>query len=213
MHRLSSQSYSSARFGILAPIIYFSTVIILGFLEPEYDHMTMMMSILGGVGGIRGFAFNLGIFLTGACVILFGFGLWQKIQSKTGAALFIVGGFALIGSAIFHCEANCTNVILERNFTGTLHMVFAFITGMCLSIAPFWIYAKFKGDDRWKRYRTFTLIVPILANMAGLFLWITLATRRVPAIEGLVQRLGIVFIFIWIGVISLRMYQLSMIDH
>ena len=171
--------------------------------------MTMMMSILGGVGGIRGFAFNLGISLTGVFVIVFAIGLRQEIQSNTGAALFIVGGLGLIGSAIFHCEPNCTNVILERNFTGTLHMVFAFITGMCLSLAPFWIYANFKRYDQWKSYRTFTLIVPILANISGLFLWITLATTRVPAIEGLIQRLGIVFILIWIEVISWKMYQLS----
>jgi len=40
--------------GILVPILYFSLVTILGSLEPEYSHMTKMMSLLGGVVGING---------------------------------------------------------------------------------------------------------------------------------------------------------------
>ncbi|GAG51084.1 unnamed protein product [marine sediment metagenome] len=40
--------------GILAPILWFSLVIILGLLEPGYSHMTKMMSNLGGVVGISG---------------------------------------------------------------------------------------------------------------------------------------------------------------
>jgi hypothetical protein len=36
------------------------------------------------------------------------------------------------------------------------------------------------------------------------------ATIRIPAIDGLIQRLGIIFIFIWIGVMSLKMLKLNM---
>jgi hypothetical protein len=37
---------------ILAPILFFGIVIILGLLESGYNHATRMMSVLGGVGGI-----------------------------------------------------------------------------------------------------------------------------------------------------------------
>lgn len=47
--------------GILAPIIYFCMIVILGALEPNYSHLTKMMSLLGGVQGIRGWLFNIGI--------------------------------------------------------------------------------------------------------------------------------------------------------
>jgi hypothetical protein len=36
-----------------------------------------------------------------------------------------------------------------------------------------------------------------------------LATTRLPEIEGLIQRLGIIFIFIWIEVIALKMHNLN----
>lgn len=200
--------------GILVPIFYLGLVIILGLLEPGYSHMTKMMSILGGVGGIRELIFNFGISFTGLLIILFSIGLHKNINdkkgSKIGPILLILGGIGLIFSGIFHCNLNCTNVILERNFTGIMHMLFAFIAGMCLAISPFFIFARLRKDSKWKKYSKFTLITGIMANVPGIIFWITLATVRFPAIEGLIQRSGIIFIFIWIGMMSYRMLQLSL---
>lgn len=199
--------------GILAPLLYFSMVIILGLLEPSYSHMTKMMSILGGVGGIRGLVFNLGVSLVGVLSILFAIGLHKSINqgkgSKIGPILLSIGGIGLIGSGIFHCNLDCVNVIVEKNPIGSLHMLSAFIAGMCLSISPFFIFARLKHDLRWKKYRPITMIAPILANIPGIFLWATLATTRFPAIEGLIQRLGIVFTLLWMGVMSIKMLKLS----
>jgi purine-cytosine permease-like protein len=80
---------------------------------------------------------------------------------------------------------------------------------MCLSIAPFFIFGRFGKSSNWKNYATFTLVTGIIANIPGIILWVTLATTRLPEIEGLIQRLGIVFIFIWIEVIALKMHNLS----
>ncbi len=66
--------------GIVAPILYISVATILGLLEPGYSHRTMMMSILGGVGGLRGAAFNIGLTLTGTLLIAFAFGLQRGIK-------------------------------------------------------------------------------------------------------------------------------------
>jgi hypothetical membrane protein len=200
--------------GILVPIFYLGLVIILGLLEPGYSHMTKTMSILGGVGGIRGLIFNLGIPLVGILIILFSITLHKNINkgrgSKIGPILLVLGGIGLIFSGIFHCNLNCTNVLLETDFTGIMHMLFAFIAGMCLAISPFFIFARLRKDYKWKKYSKFTLITGIMANVPGIIFWITLATVRFPAIEGLIQRSGIIFIFIWIGMMSYRMLQLSL---
>jgi len=202
--------------GILAPILWFSLVIILGLLEPGYSHMTKTMSVLGGVGGIRGFIFNLGIPFVGILIILFAIGLHKSVNrgkgSKIGPTLLVLGGLGLIISGIFHCNLNCTNVLLETNFIGIMHMLFAFLAGMCLGISPFFIFARLRKDPQWKKYSKFTLITGIMANVPGIIFWITLATVRFPAIEGLIQRAGIVFVFIWIGVMSLKMLKLDMVN-
>jgi len=61
-----------------------------------------------------------------------------------------------------------------------------------------------------EKYSKFTLITGIMANVPGIIFWITLATVRLPAIEGLIQMSGIIFIFIWIEIMSLKMLKLNM---
>jgi hypothetical membrane protein len=201
--------------GILAPIIFFSMIIVLGALEPNYNHMTRMMSALGGVQGIRGLLFNVGIALIGILVALFAIGLHQHIddkeKSKAGLILFVLGGLGLVLSGVFSCNEGCANVIVERNLIGIFHVLAAFIAGMCLSIAPFFIYGRMKKSPSWKKYATYTLVTGIIANVPGIIFWVTLATTRLPGIDGLLQRLGIVFVFIWIEVTALKMRSLHRI--
>jgi hypothetical membrane protein len=73
--------------GIVAPILYISVAIIMGLLEPGYRHKTMMMSILGGVGGWRGAAFNLELVLTGTLLIAFGW-VSQKFSQRQSVITF-----------------------------------------------------------------------------------------------------------------------------
>ena len=201
--------------GILAPILWFSLVIILGLLEPGYSHMTKMMSILGGVENIRGSIFNFGISFTGLLIILFSIGLHKSVNkgkdSKIGLILLIFGGIGLILSGMFFpCDLNCNNALVEKNFTGLMHIFTALIAGMGLAISPFFIFARLRKDPQWKNYSKFTLLIGIIANIPGIILWIMVFTSTVPeSIGGLIQRAGIVFVFIWIGVMSLKMLKLN----
>ena len=193
--------------GIAAPLIYFPLVMILGALEPGYSHLTKMMSVLGGVPGIRGFLFNSGISTIGFSIAFFAIGLHRELKrsigSNAGPILMLIGSIGLILSGIFSCNENCVNIFIENTPVGTLHSVSSFIAGMGLSLAPFFIYARFIKDPFWKKFAAYTLITGFLANIPGIIFWITLFTARLPEIEGLIQRLGIVFVFIWIEVIAL----------
>ena len=200
-------------FGILAPILFFGIVIIFGLLEPDYNHATRMMSVLGGVGGMRGLLFNLGIGLIGVLIILFAFGLHKSINngkgSKIGPILLAIGGFSLILSGIFHCDLDCANVMVDRNFIGFMHMFSAFIAGLCLSISPLFIFARFRKDDYWKRYAIPTLMTGIFANVPGIILWITIFTSLTLEMDGILQRLGIVFVLIWMEAVSWKLFLLE----
>jgi hypothetical protein len=84
-------------------------------------------------------------------------------------------------------------------------MLSAFIAGMCLSISPFFVYARFRKDDYWKIYAIPTLMTGILANIPGIILWITIFASITLEMDGLLQRLGIVFVFIWMEVVSWKL--------
>jgi hypothetical membrane protein len=51
--------------GIVAPFLFIFLVLGMGLLEPGYDHRSETMSVLGGVGELRGAVFNVGLVLMG----------------------------------------------------------------------------------------------------------------------------------------------------
>jgi hypothetical protein len=199
--------------GIIAPILYISVATIMGLLEPGYSHRTMMMSILGGVGGLRGAAFNIGLTLTGTMLIAFGFGLHRGINQgrgkRIGLALLVIAGVGMMGSAYFHCDSGCVNVIKEPSFRGQMHMLFAFLTGLSFSFSPIPFYFGQKKDPRWEDLSAITLAAAILANIPGVIFWITMFTTRLPEWEGAIQRLGLLFPLIWVEVMADRLLRLS----
>lgn len=203
--------------GLVAPLFYIVMVTFLGFLEPGFSHRTDMMSILGGVDGVRGLVFNSGVVITGSLLIVFSFGLHKNINqgvgSKIGPALIIVAGIGLFGSAFFSCNVNCANVIQEKTLIGELHMLSAFVAGASLAIAPFFIYFRMKQDVAWEKYRLFTLAIGILANLPGVVLWVSFYTSRIPEWEGVIQRSGLLFPLLWVFVLSIRQLHLITGKH
>ncbi len=201
--------------GLIAPIIFFSLVLGLGPLEPGFSHATDMMSLLRGVGGIRGTVFLLGEALTGLIIIAFAVGHHYGINdgrgSKVGPILLSLSGVGMIGSAIFHGNTGCKNILVDPTMAGKFHILFAFITGSYIAISPLVIFFRMK-DNNWTHLRLFTLIFGILANIPGLILWISFFTTRIPEFEGLIQRLGIIFPMIWVGVMSFNLVKLDAIN-
>ena len=199
--------------GMLAPALYIGMVILLGLLEPGYNQRTMMMSLLGGVSGWRGAAFNLGLVLIGILLIVFGFGLYRNLKQgkgrRLGLVLLVTASVGLMGSSYYHCDVACVNVIQEPDFRGQMHMLFAFITGLSLAFSPLPFFFNMKANSRWEDYRGLTLAAVILSNIPGIVMWITFFTTRLTEWEGIIQRLGLVFPLLWIEVIAIRLLQTS----
>ena len=172
---------SAAVAGVIAPFLYLILTFGFGFLEPGYDQMTDMMSLLGGVEGLRGWLFNLGVIVIGLLVAIFGFGLHQFLNdgegSRLGPVMLVLGGIGLVGGGIFHCDQDCMN-FLTRTPTGILHMISSALAGMLVAMSLFVVYFRIRRDPLWKRLGGFTVLMALLGNGAGIILWITFATTR-----------------------------------
>ncbi|MFW9833596.1 MAG: DUF998 domain-containing protein [Candidatus Thorarchaeota archaeon] len=204
--------YYGAVAGVIAPIVYASIVFGLGSLEPGYNHFTDMMSILGGVEGIRGFLFNIGVIVTGLMVMIFAVGLHSTLNdgqgSRVGPGMLFIGGIGLASGGIFHCDEGCAN-FLAMTPIGVMHLVSAAIGGMFTALSLFVLYFRMKQDSYWKVYGWFTLVMALLGNGAGILLWISYPTDSLIEYQGLIQRLGIIFPLLWIGVVALLLFRIS----
>ena len=196
--------------GIIAPILYMVLILVLGFLETGYNHLTDMMSILGGVEGIRGYAFNIGVMAIGLLVALFAIGIHHALNdgqgSKVGPIMLAIGGVGLFLSGIFHCDAGCAN-FLARTPIGIMHMIVALIGGMFTALSLFAFFFRTRGTPEWHLLGLFTLLMALLGNGAGILLWIAYGMDIFDEIQGLIQRLGIIFPLLWIFVISIWMMK------
>lgn len=200
--------------GLLAAPFYLMLIITLGVLEPGFSHLTKPMSALGGVPGVRGLVFNLGVAVTGVFIIVFGIGLLRqlppKITAKVGFTLLVIGGVGLIGAAYFHCNEGCINILIEPDLVGRLHIIMSLLGGMGTGLAPFFVWAAMRDSEKWQGFATPTLVAAILANLPGIIFWITIATdHRLLSIEGLIQRTGFVVVLIWIYIIAMKLRKLA----
>lgn len=204
--------------GLFAAPFYLALIITLGALEPGFNHLTTPMSLLGGVPGMRGLVFNLGVATTGVLIIIFGIGLWRELPAKApanfGGGLLLMGGLGLIGAGYFHCNEACRNVLAEPDLVGRVHLITSLLAGMGTAIAPFFIWAAMRHSKNWQSYASLTLVAAILANLPGITFWLTIFTDyRLESIEGLLQRLGFIVVLIWIFFVAARLWRLEPHDE
>lgn len=200
--------------GLLAAPFYLTLIIVLGALEPGFSHRTALMSMLGGVPGLRGLVFNFGVAATGVLLITFAISLPRRLPptwtAKVGAALLVIGGLGLIGAGVFHCNQDCRNILAEPDFVGRLHIIASLSAGMGTGLAPFFVWVAIRSGTAWKDFATPTLVAAILANLPGITFWITLSTGfRLHSIEGLIQRLGLVVVLVWVFFAAMRLWRLE----
>ena len=155
--------------GLLAAPFYLVLIFTLGVLEPEFSHLTKQMSLLGGVPGMRGLIFNVGVAFTGVLVIIFGLALWRqlpaKISAKIAFGLFVMGGVGLIGAGMFHCNEGCKNILIEPDIVGRLRSVASLLAGIGTGLAPFFVWVVMRGSTNWKNFATPTLMAGISGNL------------------------------------------------
>jgi hypothetical protein len=94
-----------------------------------------------------------------------------------------------------------------QSFSQLTHNVDAILAFVALALAPFIFLLGLNRDDRWKRYRSYSLVTGVLAF--GLFLALSVASLGYLGCVGLIQRLFLAVPFLWIEVVAIRLLQIS----
>ena len=187
-------------------------ILILSALDQNYNPVTMALSALGGVNGVRGIIFNIALALFGILLINFSVGLHQTINngkgSKMGPVMTAIGGLGMIGAALFHCDAGCANILLRMTLAGAAHIYLTIIAGTILALSPFFILARLQKDIEWRGYQLFTLMCGVLIFIPNVIFWINHFMTNGSLVGSIMQKISIFFLLLWVGVMSGKMWRL-----
>jgi hypothetical protein len=192
--------------GIVGPIINAIIFTLLGFLWSNYNPVSQLISELATPSAPHRIIMNiLGFNVFGIYVILFSLGLYQSLKkhtlTKISLILFVISGLSIFTLAMFPCDEAClgtTPLGIGHNFL-TVFPSLAIPVAIFLLIFPLW------RDRKWHWYSLifFFEIAIFLAIFIPLIIifnfWL---------IRGVIQRLGLGILIIWIFIISTKVYRL-----
>jgi hypothetical membrane protein len=191
--------------GVLGPALFTAVVILCGARRPGYSHVAQLISELGASGTTHTTLMNVGGFIP-AGVLMAGFGIatGRLLKGGTRAAiasgLLTLFGVGVMVAGVYSCDLGCPQP--PRSTAGIIHdrvSVAAFLAGIVgigLWALEFRRLTSF--SDLWL-YGAISSIVAL-----GLFvaLAVSLETR---VITGLLQRLLLGTLFLWCGIVALRL--------
>lgn len=196
--------------GMAMPFIFTVLLIVAGAQYEGYSHASQAISELGGVEAKHPFIQNSSFTIAGVLIMAFALGLHRGIGQGHGSrsGLLLVGYFGVIAAVaqpLLHCDAGCE----FETLTGTMHNVtgmsgfLALITGIIL------VSRRTREDPNWRSYSGYSLFSG-LAGLLALVMWIAVAKAAgVDGMNGVLQRVFVAVVFLWIGVMASRLFWLT----
>lgn len=199
--------------GVLAPIVYVSTVIVGGLIRPGYSHLSEPISELTATGAPNKGLLDLLFLAYNLLVMAFGVGLAVKANgSRQGRLSGLIAGVALVATGA--CGA-----LLQLFFpqdpggaqaavttTGTMHIVFAGLAALTTMVAVLFSALWFRLQRTLKGYVVYSLVTLVVIAVSGGY-GAASASASGNALFGLVERVTIGAMELWLLVVSLKLYR------
>ena len=185
--------------GIIGPVLYTSTWLVLGFLDSAHSHIRDPVSNLSGVGApytaiMTSVIILFALFILGFSVALhLGFrqGFWS------GPATMAVAAIGFLGIAFSPVDLS------YPESAGDIHLIFASVTIFALILTPVLMLPKLQRNSEWNKLRGYSVVTTVLAFLCSLLV----PLPSLASLQGLLQRLVLVIVFVWMMVIAVCLYK------
>jgi hypothetical membrane protein len=191
--------------GIIGPLMLTIGDLTAAMSNPDYSlvHNSISSLALTGIGWLQ----TIGFLALGLLVEIFATGLMFSVKRAKwfhlGIALLVFFGFGMLLIGAFHTDP----VGVERTTEGRIHGYMATTAFTLFPVAILCLLPSFKRDDNWVDLFTYTRITFYAA--VG-FLVITRIFQEGSGWFGLSERLLVANIVIWVEVIAVRLFVLSL---
>ncbi|MBN1861153.1 MAG: DUF998 domain-containing protein [Candidatus Thermoplasmatota archaeon] len=190
--------------GVIAPILFIFVILALGFMQPEYNHITQYMSELGAVDAPYAVIMNtVGVPLLGVLIIAFAFVLNHGVNNGNGSVigpiLVVISGGSFILCGIFICDPDCIPI----STVGIIHGYMCLIAQFALILAPFFMLHSLARDDKWCNYHIYSLTIAVLAVCMAILYNLDVFSD----VTGLIQRISFGVPLLWVEIMSIKLLR------
>jgi hypothetical membrane protein len=189
--------------GLVGPALFILTVITIAAMQDGYSHVWQAISELGGVEGKYAAFQNVNFLMLGLSVVALSWALHHRLGGAVlaPALLAVFGLSGGIAQGLLPCDAGCRGATL----TGLLHNITG-ITGFIAVILAMTAFARrWQLDPIWRGHARFTRQAAALA-VAGLVSFIIVSAALPTGPRGLLQRVFVGALFVWLMVTSWRLH-------
>ena len=198
--------------GMAGPVLFSMVVIILGFLQPGYNHIEDPISALGEAGAANPLFQSINFIVFGLLVMALASGLYQGIRGGQGRRvgfilLGLFGFVALILSGVFPADEGGAAV----TFSGIAHQFASAIGFPSGILSVVLIRREMKHDPKWEDLAQYSLITGFVAMILLVLFGSQIGNPDAPLHDsaGLLQRLFVLSLFQWFFVVGYRLRTVS----
>ena len=191
----------SAIAGIVGPVLYTITWLVLGFLEPAYSHTQDPISNLSAIGASFALVMTIVIFIFAILIVMFAYGLQRGLPPGFwgGPLALVITGVGYVGIALAPLN------LADPGEPNILHTISATVTVFAMMLAPVLTFPRLRKDPGWRNLSGYSIASTVVA-----FAFMVIASLPTFADwAGLMQRLVLAVFIVWMVVIASRLYALS----
>lgn len=202
MHQLPScVCRLSAISGMAAPVVLAIVAGTLGAIQTGYNPFTQLISELGETGAPYAGIMHVGFVMTGLLMVLFSYSgyvlMGKSIPGVIGSGLIVVAGSSFIAMGFFSCDAGCQPLTLP----GQIHLQLGLLASVVAVAAMFLLGFSMRRTGSWNWYWQYSFIT------GALVLLILPVFIFAGNSDGLLQRVMVAMIFLWMEVLAIRFFH------
>jgi hypothetical membrane protein len=192
--------------GVVGPLVYWTAVLVLGSLDPDYSHAAHAASLVGAVQAPFSPLGRAAFVLAGLLIVAFSVGLSRDRPpgraATAGVAAVGIHGVGRIGEGVF-----AWNLVEPGGLTNALHLAFGVPAVLSMLVAPPLLAWAIRGDDRWDGYYGPTVVVAVGVLAVFLLVGPLPATTLVDLPPGVGQRVGFGLWYAWQVGLAVGLYR------
>ena len=190
--------------GLSGPLLFAISVVFVGSLRPDYNHVNQFMSELGETGGHFAWVMNyFGFMLSAGLVLIFVLAfrtlLPRTALNLTGTSLLVVFAISMFLAGVFSCDVECPPS--ERSVDQKLHDLFSVLALPAFTAGVSTWGLSLSRIAGWRRFGTYSLVT---ASLSLILLVAMVQSEASREGTGMYQRLYLGVLFLWLMAMSVR---------